>query len=155
MEDETVWLTQAQMTDLFQSTKQNISLHINNIFKEGELIEDSTVKHSLTVQKEGKRVVKRKIAFYNLDVIISVGYRVKSKRGTDFRIWATKIIKDYMLRGYAINDRISRLESTVMKHSEQIDFFLKTSLPPTEGIFFDGQIWDTYALIRDIQKTPN
>ena len=153
VEDETVWLTQAQMTELFQSTKQNISLHINNIFKEGELIEDSTVKYSLTVQKEGKRSVKRKIAFYNLDVIISVGYRVKSKRGTDFRIWATKIIKDYMLRGYAINDRIARLESTVMKHSDQIEFFLRTSLAPTEGIFFDGQIWDAYTLINELIRS--
>lgn len=153
VEDETVWLTQQQMTELFQSTKQNISLHINNIFKEGELKEESTVKFSLTVQKEGNRIVKRKISFYNLDVIISVGYRVKSKRGTDFRIWATKIIKDYMLRGYAINDRVSRLESTVMKHSEQIEFFLKTSLVPAEGLFFDGQIWDAYSLISDLIRS--
>ena len=153
VEDETVWLTQAQMTELFQSSKQNISLHINNIFREGELIEDSTVKYSLTVQKEGNRSVKRKIAFYNLDVIISVGYRVKSKRGTDFRIWATKILKEYMLRGYAMNERVSRLESTVMKHSEQIEFFLKTSLPPAEGIFFDGQIWDAYTLVNDLIRS--
>lgn len=153
VEDETVWLTQAQMTELFQSTKQNISLHINNIFKEGELSENSTVKYSLTIQKEGNRTVKRKIAFYNLDVIISVGYRVKSKRGTDFRIWATKILKDYMLRGYAINERISRLESTVMKHSEQIEFFLKTSLAPAEGVFFNGQIWDAYVLINDLIRS--
>lgn len=153
VEDETVWLTQQQMTELFQSTKQNISLHINNIFKEGELKEESTVKFSLTVQKEGNRIVKRKISFYNLDVIISVGYRVKSKRGTDFRIWATKIIKDYMLRGYAINDRVSRIESTVMKHSEQIEFFLKTSLVPAEGLFFDGQIWDAYSLISDLIRS--
>ena len=89
LEDETVWLTQAQLVELFESSKQNISLHINNVFKEGELDKDTTVKYSLTVQKEGGRSVKRKVLLYNLDVIISVGYRVKSKRGTQFRIWAT------------------------------------------------------------------
>lgn len=103
MEDETVWLTQAQMVELFQSTKQNISLHINNVYKENELDRNSTVKYSLTVQKEGNRSVKRKIEYYNLDVIISVGYRVKSKRGTLFRQWALKIIRDYLLEGNSIN----------------------------------------------------
>ena len=97
IEDETVWLTQLQMIDLFQSTKQNISLHINNIFKEGELNEFSTVKDYLTVQQEGNRKVKREVKIYNLDVIISVGYRVKSQRGTQFRIWANKILKEYLL----------------------------------------------------------
>ena len=100
IEDETVWLTQAQMIVLFDTSKQNISLHINNIFKEGELQEKAVVKESLTVQMEGNRRVKRKIAFYNLDVIISVGYRVKSLRGTQFRIWATNILKSYLLKGY-------------------------------------------------------
>lgn len=103
MEDETVWLTQAQMVELFQSTKQNISLHINNVYKENELDRNSTVKEYLTVQKEGNRSVKRKIEYYNLDVIISVGYRVKSKRGTLFRQWALKIIRDYLLEGNSIN----------------------------------------------------
>ncbi len=99
VEDESVWLSQSQMCDLFQATKQNISLHIKNIYKEGELNESSTVKEYLTVQKEGSREVKRRIAYYNLDVIISVGYRVKSLRGTQFRQWANKILKDYLLRG--------------------------------------------------------
>jgi len=95
LEDETVWLTQAHMQGLFRQTKQNISLHINNIFNEGELARDSTVKDSLTVREEGGRKVKRKVEYYSLDVIISVGYRVKSKQGTQFRIWANIILKDY------------------------------------------------------------
>ena len=97
IEDETVWLTQSQMVELFQSTKQNISLHINNVYKEEELNEFSTVKEYLTVQQEGNRRVKREVKIYNLDVIISVGYRVKSQRGTQFRIWANKILKEYLL----------------------------------------------------------
>ena len=111
MENETVWLTQAQMVELFQTTKQNVSLHVGNVFKEGELEENSTVKEYLTIQKEGKREVNRKVKYYNLDVIISVGYRVKNKRGTAFRIWARNILKEYLVRGYAVNQRI---------HSEQI-----------------------------------
>lgn len=98
LEEETVWLSQQQMATLFNQTKQNISLHIANCFKEGELEKVSTAKKSLTVQKEGNRSVKRKIEYYNLDVIISVGYRVKSKKGTEFRIWATRILKDYLLK---------------------------------------------------------
>ena len=108
LEDETVWLTQAQMVELFQTTKQNISLHVGNVFKEGELEQEATVKEYLTVQNEGNRKVARKVKFYNLDVIISVGYRVKSKRGTAFRIWARTIIKDYLVKGYAVNQRIHR-----------------------------------------------
>ena len=111
LENETVWLTQAQMVELFQTTKQNVSLHLNNLYKEGELEKEGTVKEYLTVQQEGKRRVSRKVKYYDLDVIISVGYRVHSKRGTAFRIWARKIIKDYLVKGYAVNQRI---------HSEQI-----------------------------------
>jgi len=106
LENETVWLTQAQMVDLFQTTKQNVSLHVGNVYREGELEKEGTVKEYLTVQKEGIRKVTRKVKYYNLDVIISVGYRVKSKRGTDFRIWARKVLKDYLVKGYAINERI-------------------------------------------------
>lgn len=153
LEDDTVWLTQAQMMELFCSTKQNISLHISNIFKEKELDASSTVKDSLTVQMEGKRKVKRRITYYNLDVIISVGYRVKSQRGTDFRIWATKILKEYLLRGHAINSRINRIEKTVAIQGEKIDFLIQTALPPSEGIFFDGQIFDAYSLICDLLRT--
>ena len=111
LENETVWLTQAQMVDLFQTTKQNVSLHVGNVFKEGELEEKSTVKEYLTVQKEGERKVSRKVKYYNLDVIISVGYRVKSKRGTAFRIWANNVLKQYLIKGYAVNERM---------HKEQI-----------------------------------
>ena len=153
MEDETVWLTQAQMVELFCSTKQNISLHINNIFKEGELAEKATVKEYLTVRTEGNRNVKRKITCYNLDAIISVGYRVKSVRGTQFRIWANSVLKEYLLKGYSINQRLSELEKTVALHSEKIDFFVRTSLPPVEGIFFDGQIFDAYKFATDLIKS--
>jgi len=153
MEDETVWLTQAQMVELFCSTKQNISLHINNIFKEGELAEKATVKEYLTVRTEGNRNVKRKITCYNLDVIISVGYRVKSVRGTQFRIWANSVLKEYLLKGYSINRRLSELEKTVALHSEKIDFFVRTSLPPVEGIFYDGQIFDAYKFATDLIKS--
>ena len=153
MEDETVWLTQAQMVELFCSTKQNISLHINNIFKEGELAEKATVKEYLTVRTEGNRNVKRKITCYNLDVIISVGYRVKRVRGTQFRIWANSVLKEYLLKGYSINQRLSELEKTVALHSEKIDFFVRTSLPPVEGIFFDGQIFDAYKFATDLIKS--
>jgi len=110
IEDETVWLTQLQMAELFETSKQNISLHINNVFKENELTQVSTVKEYLTVQIEGNREVKRRTTIYNLDVIISVGYRVKSQRGTQFRIWANNVLKTYLLKGYALNSRIGKIE---------------------------------------------
>lgn len=106
LEDETVWLTQAQMAELFQTTKQNVSLHINNIFKENELNAISVVKESLTTASDGK---KYRTKYYNLDVIISVGYRVKSLRGTLFRQWANKVLKEYLLRGYSINQRLNEM----------------------------------------------
>lgn len=152
LEDETVWLTQAQMSDLFQATKQNISLHISNIYKEGELDIASTVKDYLTVQTDGKRSVKRKISYYNLDVIISVGYRVKSIRGTQFRQWANKVLKDYLLRGYSVNQRLiemsDRLDCRLLEQDgkiaalrKDVDFFVRTALPPREGILFEGQFF--------------
>lgn len=158
VENETVWRTQSQMVDLFDATKQNVSLHINNIFKEGELTPEATVKEYLTVQLEGIRKVKRSILLYNLDVIISVGYRVKSQRGTQFRIWANQVLKNYLLKGYAINQRIEKLENKV-HHLEQkstaFDFHIKTSLPPHEGIFFDGQIFDAYEKVSSFVKEAN
>ncbi|MBR4919888.1 MAG: virulence RhuM family protein [Prevotella sp.] len=147
MDNETVWLTQQQMAELFETTKQNVSLHVNNIFKEEELEKDSVVKESLTTATDGKRY---KILFYNLDVIISVGYRVKSKRGTKFRQWASKILKEYMLRGYSVNQRFEQLEQRVSKTEEQIDFFVRTSLPPVEGIFYEGQIFDAHNFASDL-----
>jgi hypothetical protein len=141
------------MATLFNQTKQNISLHINNCFKEGELVRMPTVKESLTVQKEGNRTVKRKIELYNLDVIISVGYRVKSKQGTQFRIWATRILRDYLLKGYALNNRMNRIEDNVQAISEkvnQIELQINSHLIPTQGVFFDGQIFDAYELASRI-----
>ena len=156
IEDETVWLTQLQMAVLFSATKQNISLHIGNIFKEGELKENSTVKEYLTAQNEGGRNVNRKVKLYNLDIIISVGYRVKSKTGTQFRIWANSILKDYLLKGYALNHRIEVLEKKInsleIKNNE-FDLILKPNLIPNQGIFYDGQIFDAYELVARIIKT--
>ena len=153
MENETVWLSQIQMVELFETTKQNVSLHIRNIFKEKELERTATVKDYLTVQNEGKRQVQRIVSYYNLDVIISVGYRVKSQRGTQFRQWALGILKDYLLKGYVINQRFERIEERVANTERQIDFFVKTALPPVEGIFYDGQIFDAYAFVSDLIKS--
>jgi len=155
LEDDTVWLTQAQMAILFGQTKQNVSLHITNCFKEGELEKKATVKESLTVQMEGNRSVKRKIEYYNLDVIISVGYRVKSKQGTQFRIWATNILRDYLLKGYALNQRMDRIENNfenLSKEVNKITLQLKTQDLPNQGIFFEGQIFDAYTFICDLIK---
>ncbi len=158
IEDDTVWLTQAQMAVLFGQTKQNVSLHINNCFKEGELEKTATVKESLTVQLEGKRRVKRSIARYNLDVIISVGYRVKSKQGTQFRIWATQVLRDYLLKGYALNQRMDRIENNyedLRQEVKQIALQLKTQQLPNQGIFFNGQVFDAYAFVADLIKKAN
>jgi len=153
VEEETVWLTQTQMVELFSSSKQNISLHINNIYREGELDYSSTVKEYLTVQKEGIRQIKRKVAVYSLDVIISVGYRVKSQRGTQFRIWANKVLKDYLLKGYAISQRFDRIESKLLEHDQKFDLFVRTNLPPNEGILFDGQLFDAHLFVSGLIKS--
>lgn len=161
LEDETVWLTQNQMAELFQSTKQNISLHTNNIFKEKELDMDSVVKESLTTASDGKRY---RTKYYSLDVIISVGYRVKSQRGTQFRQWANRVLKDYLLKGYSINQRVDQLENKIdqklIAHdrkleelTSKVDFFVRTSLPPVEGIFFNGQIFDAYTFATNLIKS--
>ena len=158
VEGETVWLTQSQMVELFQTSKQNISLHINNIFKEGELDSESVVKDYLTTATDGK---KYRTKYYNLDVIISVGYRVKSLRGTQFRQWANKVLKEYLLRGYAVNQRLMQLEDRIDRHfseydrhlselDEKVDFFVRSSIQPKEGIFFDGQIFDAYAFVAGL-----
>lgn len=163
VENETVWLTQAQMTELFQTTRNNITLHIRNIFKEGELEESSVCKESLLTAADGKRY---KTKFYSLDVIISVGYRVKSIRGTQFRIWANKILKDYLLRGYSVNQRLlymeSRIDRRLLDHdkrlddlTDKVDFFIRTSLPPKEGVFFNGQIFDAHEFICRLIKSAN
>ena len=147
--DDTVWLSQQQMVSLFKSSKANISEHIKSIFHQGELDGEATVRFFRTVRIEGERTISRKMAYYNLDVIISVGYRVNTKRGILFRQWANQVLKEYLLKGYSINNRVSRLEKRVSKTEGQIDFFIKSSLPPVQGIFFDGQIFDAYNLISN------
>ena len=150
LEDETVWLTQAQMAMLFQTTRNNITLHIGNIFKEKELERLSVCKDSLLTASDGKRY---RTILYNLDVIISVGYRVKSIRGTQFRQWANKVLREYLLKGYSVNQRLTQLEKRVSDTEEKIDFFVRTSLPPVEGIFYDGQIFDAYKFASDLIKS--
>ena len=156
VENETVWLTQQQMAELFQTTRNNITLHIGNIFKEGELDDSIVRKESLLTAADGK---KYKTKLYNLDVIISVGYRVKSIRGTKFRQWANSVLKQYLLKGYAVNQRIFDIEQKMVEQGleiahirDKVDFFVRSSLPPVEGIFYDGQIFDAYAQIVTLIK---
>ena len=160
VEDETVWLTQQQMSELFMRDRSVITRHISNVFKERELDEKSNV-HFLHIANSDKPV-----KLYSLDVIISVGYRVKSVRGTLFRQWANKILKDYLLRGYSINQRLLHLENRIdhrlSEHDHQIkelndkvDFFLRTSLPPREGILFDGQIFDAHRFINNLIRSAS
>jgi len=147
VDNETVWLTQAQMVILFKRNQSVISRHINNIFKEGELDEKSNMQILHIANSD------RPTSFYNLDVIISVGYRVKSKQGISFRQWATRVLKDYLLKGYAINQRFERIEQRVTETEQKIDFFIKTALPPVEGIFYNGQIFDAYKFVSDLIKS--
>jgi hypothetical protein len=153
IEDETVWLTLNQMSSLFDRDKSVISRHIRNVFDEGELDKNSTVAKIATVQFEGGKEVLRQIEYFNLDVIISVGYRVKSKRGTQFRIWAGRILKDYLMCGYAVNQRIDRLERKMMEHDQKFDLLIRTSLPPREGIFYEGQIFDAWKFATDLIRS--
>lgn len=163
VEDETVWLTQAQMSELFMTTRNNITLHTRNIFREGELDENSVCKESLLTAADGKRY---RTKLYNLDVIISVGYRVKSVRGTQFRQWANRILKEYLLRGYSINQRLMLLEDRIDRRlsehechlaqlDEKVGFFVRSSLQPEEGIFFNGQIFDAYAFVADLIRSAD
>ena len=149
MEDDTVWLNRQQMAELFGRDVKTIGKHINNALNE-ELSNIPTVAKFAIVQMEGNRQVTRSVEFYSLDMVISVGYRVKSQKGVEFRQWANKVLKDYLLRGYSVNQRFERLEQRVAKTEEQIDFFVKTSLPPVQGIFFDGQIFDAYHFVADL-----
>lgn len=153
MEAETVWLNLNQMAILFDRDKSVISRHIRNIYTEGELKKEATVAKNATVQMESGRQVMRQIEYYNLDVIISVGYRVKSLRGTQFRQWATSVLKEYLLKGYAINNRIEHLEQRVARTEEKIDFFVRTDPPPVEGVFYNGQIFDAYVFATDLIKS--
>lgn len=150
MEDETVWLTQAQIAELFGTGRQAITKHLKNIFSSEELKEDSVCSILELTASDGKNY---KTKVYNLDAILSVGYRVNSKNATLFRRWASTILKEHLLKGYSINRRLSELEKTVALHSEKIDFFVRTSLPPVEGIFYDGQIFDAYKFATDLIKS--
>lgn len=160
LEDDTVWLTQQQIADLFGVKQPAISKHLKNIFESGELIESSV--HSILeyTAADGKSY---KTKFYNLDAILSVGYRVNSRNATLFRQWANKVLKDYLLRGYSVNQRLlymeSRIDHRLLEHDKRlddltgkVDFFLKTSLPPREGVLFDGQIFDAYVFVCDLIK---
>jgi len=160
IEYETVWLSQIQIAQLFGTEVPAISKHINNIYKVGELDKNSTVSILEIVQCEGNRTVRRKTIHYNLDMILSVGYRVNSINATLFRKWANRVLKEYLLRGYALNQRIEKLENfaietdrRVTENEKQISFFVRTSLPPKEGIFYDGQIFDAYVFVSDLIKS--
>ncbi|MBN2727754.1 MAG: virulence RhuM family protein [Bacteroidales bacterium] len=156
VDEDTVWLNRQQIAVLFGRDIKTIGKHINNVFSEGELEKNSTVAKFATVQVEGDRSVERQLEYYNLDVIISVGYRVKSKEGTQFRIWANKILKDYLLKGYALNNRMNRIEGNVdslSKKVQGIELQIKAALPPNHGLFFDGQIFDAYSFVSDLIKS--
>ncbi len=160
VEGETVWLNRNQMALLFGRDVKTIGKHVNNALKE-ELRNISTVANFATVQKEGERWVERYMEYYNLDMIISIGYRVKSERGILFRQWANTVLKEYLLRGYSINQRLYQIEdrfdrrmteyeNRLNEYGQKIDFFVRTSLPPVEGVFYDGQIFDAYVFATDL-----
>lgn len=151
LEDETVWLTQEQIADLFGTKRPAITKHLNNIYKSGELDIDSTCSILEHMGNDGKQRYTTK--YYNLDAILSIGYRVNSKNATLFRKWANSVLKDYLLKGYSINKTLSELERTVAQHTEKIDFFVRTALPPVEGIFYNGQIFDAYKFATDLVKS--
>lgn len=160
LKDETVWLTQQQMADLFGTQRQAITKHLKNIFETGELDKIATCSILELVQREGNRMVRRSVEIYNLDVIISVGYRVNTQRGIQFRQWANRVLKDYLLRGYAFNQRLSNIEHKIEEqgavlaaHEQKIDFFVRTSLPPVEGIFYDGEIYEAYSFVSDLIRS--
>lgn len=160
LQDETVWLSQQQMAELFGTDRTSVLRHIHNIYKTHELEEAATCAKIAQVRIEGNRQVRREVPFYNLDMIISVGYRVNSIRGTQFRQWANKVLKDYMLKGYAANQRLLNIENQLAlqqkqlaDHEEKIDFFVRTSLPPIEQVFFEGEFFAARALLESLIKT--
>lgn len=161
MSEETVWLTQQQMATLFGVKENNITYHIRGIYTTNELEPESTTQKIRVVRQEGNRKVTRQIDFYDLDMIISVGYRVNSTNATKFRRWATSVLKEYLLKGYAINQQITHLEErittridsikdTLADHQQKIDFFVRTSLPPVEGIFYDGNMLEPFAFVNKL-----
>lgn len=159
LQDETVWLTQAQIAELFGTKRQAITKHLQNIFNSGELDKNSVSSILELTAQDGKNYATK---IYNLDAIISVGYRVNSKNATAFRQWATQVLRSYLLKGYSINQRMERMEHAlseqnqkIIEHDQKIDFFIKTSLPPVEGIFYNGQLFDAYTFIADLIRTAS
>jgi hypothetical protein len=156
IENETVWLTLNQISQLFNRDKSVISRHLKNIYKEGELIRKATVAKNATVQIESGRKVTREIEYYNLDAILSVGYRVNSKQGTLFRIWATHVLRDYLLKGYALNQRMNRIENNFEDLSQEvkkISLHIKSNELPKQGILFNGQMYDAYSFTADLIRS--
>ena len=164
LENETVWLSQQQIADLFGCSTDNVGLHLKNIYAEKELDQSSTTEIFSVVRLEGARKVKRSITHYNLDAILSVGYRVSSRNATQFRRWATAVLKDYLLKGYNVNQRLiymeeridrrfNAIETTLAEHQNKIDFFVKTNLPPIEQVFFNGQFFEARVLLEKLVKS--
>jgi len=159
VENESVWLNRNQLSELFDRDVKTIGKHINNVFKEKELEKYSTVANFATVQNEGDREVIRDIEYYNLDVIISVGYRVKSQKGVRFRQWATQILKQYISNGYVINsdkithERFKELENSVSILKNQMKLLENKTIKPSQGIFYDGQIFDAYEFVSNLVKS--
>ena len=164
LENETVWLTQQQIAELFERDRTVIGRHIKNCFIEGELdpkVVCANFAHTTQHGAIANKTQLKDLVLYNLDVIISVGYRVKSIRGTQFRQWANKVLKEYLLRGYAVNQRINQLEDKVDRRfadydqkienlNQQVDFFVRTSLPPVEGVFYENQLFDAHVLMSQL-----
>ena len=160
VDQDTVWLTQAQMAELFGTVPQNITVHIKKVYDEGELEKNSTCKEYLQVASEGSRKVKRTLKFYNLDVIISVGYRVKSIQGTRFRQWANSVLKEHMLKGFSVNqrlvaheNRLENIDSRVIYLEKQVDFFVKANLPPKEGFLQAKAFWSGYEFAVQLVRS--
>ena len=158
LENETVWLTQSQMATLFGCSSDNIGLHLKKVYAVGELVREATTEEFSVVRMEGSRQVRRKVTCYNLDAIISVGYRVNSILGVKFRQWATSVLREYLLQGYSFNARMNQLEDkmdrrlaqhdqAIVDLKDKVDFFVQTKEPPLQGVFYDGQLWDARALV--------
>ena len=166
LNEDMVWLSQSQIVQLFQSSKANISEHIKSIYQQNELDRDSTVRNFRTVRVEGNREVFRNITYYNLDVIISVGFRVNTKIGIHFRQWANNILKNNLLKGYSINQRIDYIENKfdnklynhdvqLKEINEQINYFVQKSMPPVQGVFYGGEIFEAYKFMSNLIKIAN
>ena len=153
--NETVWLSQKQMSHLYGTAVPAISKHIKNIFESGELQEEATVSKMEIVQQEGNRTISRPTIIYNMDMIIAVGYRVNSRQATDFRIWATSVLKEYLYRGVAFYNRMDKIEHQVNELSNQVQSLVQTALPPKQGVFCNGEIFDAYHFVSDLIRSAN